>query len=210
MQQVSVNPTAHPSLAIRGGLLFRNNSLVLSRTFSHIPKILEEFHSSLQGGHSGFFRTYKRISAVFYWEGMKQDIKDFISKCQACQQRKIDTLKPAGLLQPLPIPTRVWSDISMDFIGGLPRIGKKDTLLVVVDRLTKYAHFVLLGHPYDAKEVVASFCAEIVRLHGFPESIVSDRDAIFLSHFWKELFKLAGTKLKYSTHSILKLMDRPR
>lgn len=88
--------------------------------------------AELQGGHSGFFRTYKRVAGVFYWQGMKNDIKQFITQCHQCQQSKTKTLAPAGLLQPLPIPSKVWSEISMDFIGGLPRVGKQDTILVVL------------------------------------------------------------------------------
>jgi len=81
----------------------------------------------------------------------------------------------------------------MDFIGGLPKAQGKDNILVVVDRLTKYAHFFALSHPYTAKEVAELFIKELVRLHGFPASIVSDRDRLFMSLFWKELFKKAGT-----------------
>ena len=87
----------------------------------------------------------------------------------------------------------------MDFFFGLPRVKGKDTIMVVVDRLTKYAHFFPLGHPFSAKEVALCFIDGVVRLHGFPSSIVSDRDPLFLSHFWQEMFKAAGTKLKYST-----------
>lgn len=120
-------------------------------------------------------------------------------RCQQCQQSKVETMSPAGLLQPLPIPTKVWNDISMDFIGGLPRVVKHDTIFVVVDRLTKSAHFILLGHAYSASEVAHSFINNIVKLHGFPETIVSDRDKIFLGQFWKTLLKQSGTTLKYST-----------
>lgn len=87
----------------------------------------------------------------------------------------------------------------MDFIGGLPKAMGKDTILVVVDRFTKYAHFFALAHPYNAKEVAELFVREVVKLHGFPTSIVSDRDRVFLSTFWSEMFKLAGTKLKFSS-----------
>ncbi|KAL3016347.1 hypothetical protein AAZX31_06G208600 [Glycine max] len=93
----------------------------------------------------------------------------------------------------------VWTDISMDFIGGLPKAPGKDIILVVVDRLTKYAHFFALSHPYPAKEIAELFIKEVVRLHGFPASIVFGRDKIFMCLFWKELFKKAGTQLKMST-----------
>ncbi|WVY94335.1 hypothetical protein V8G54_033423 [Vigna mungo] len=112
--------------------------------------------------------------------------------CEICQRNKYQALTPSGLLQPLSIPTQVWSDVSMDFIGGLPNAGGKDTILVVVDRLTKYAHFIAMSHPYTAKDVAKIFLKEVVRLHGFPSSIVTDRDRT-------ELFKLTETKLQFSS-----------
>lgn len=108
-------------------------------------------------------------------------------------------LAPTSLLQPIPIPTKVWTGISMDFIGGLPRVEKHDTILVVVDRLTKYAHFILLGHLYTASEVASSFINNIVKLHGFPKAVIFDRDKLFLSQFSRAMFKHARTKLKYNT-----------
>ncbi|KAG6508994.1 hypothetical protein ZIOFF_034377 [Zingiber officinale] len=92
-----------------------------------------------------------------------------------------------------------WPDISMDFIEGLPRVKGKSVLFVIVDRLSKYAHFIPLAHPYTAISVVGIFFTEIFRLHGMPESIVSDRDKVFLSSFWQELFRLCGTKLSFSS-----------
>ena len=102
-------------------------------------------------------------------------------------------------MQPLPIPNLVWEDLSIDFITGLPKSKGFEAVMVVVDRLSKYSHFILLKHPYTAKTVAEVFVKEVVRLHGKPNSLVSDRDPLFVSHFWRELFKLQGTTLKMSS-----------
>ena len=198
-EQVIQNPKCVPHYVVRHGKLFFKGRLVPPRTSSLIPTILHTFHDSVIGGHSGQLQTYKRIATELFWEGMKSDIKSYIDQCPVCQQNKIQALSPAGLLQPLPIPNRIWEDISMDSIEGLPRSKGFDTILVVVDRLSKYAHFLTLGHPFSAKTVATLFIKEVVRLHGYPRSIVSDRDRMFLSHFWKEMFRLQGTQLKRST-----------
>ena len=121
---------------------------------------------------------------------MKKHVKKFIQQCDVCQRNKVENLSPAGLLQSLPIPTQVWSDISVDFIDGLPISQGKTTIFVVVDRLSKYAHFVPISHPYTAVGVAQVFFEQIFRLHGMPRSIVCDRDIAFTSAFWKELFRL--------------------
>ncbi|XP_031285503.1 uncharacterized protein LOC116144186 [Pistacia vera] len=120
--------------------------------------------------------TYKRIAAVVFWEGIRWDVQKFVQACATCQVNKHSSLRLAGLLQPLPIPTQVFDDLSMDIIGGIPRAKGYDTIFVVVDRLTKYSHFLWLAHPYTAKDVTNVFTCEVVKLHGFPQSIVSDRD----------------------------------
>jgi hypothetical protein len=130
---------------------------------------------------------------------MKQAVDDFIKQCVICQQAKHSHTHPAGLLQPLPIPQGVWQDLSMDFIEGLPKSQGYSVILVVVDRLTKYAHFVAVKHPYTAADIAELFMDNIVKLHGLPHSIVSDRDTIFVSSFWKQLFKLYRVKLNLST-----------
>ena len=97
------------------------------------------------------------------------------------------------------MPEHVWSNIAMDFVEGFPRVGGKSVILTVVDRFSKMAHFITFSHPYSASSVARAFFDNIVRLHGFPCSIVSDRDTIFTSNFWEELYKLAGVTLLRSS-----------
>ncbi|KAL9437883.1 hypothetical protein AB3S75_023702 [Citrus x aurantiifolia] len=178
---VAQNQTPGP-YTVRNGLLFFKERVVVPRTLRE--SLLYEAHDTKIGGHSGVLRTYKRLSQQFYWPAMFQAVREYVSKCKVCQQVKFDTLKPAGLLQPLPIPCQVWDDISLDFVEGLPSSQGKDTILVVVDRLSKFAHFISLTHPFSAKIVAEKFVEHVVKLHGMPKSIISDRDPIFISKFW--------------------------
>jgi hypothetical protein len=162
-------------------------------------KLIAALHSSAVGGHSGAQATYQRVKRLFAWTGMKTAIEEFVRQCDTCQHAKHTHSHPAGLLQPLPVPAGAWRDITMDFIDGLPVSDGFDAILVVVDRFTKYAHFIPLRHPYSAPKVARVFVDNIVKLHGMPHSITSDRDAIFTSNFWKLLFKTLGTKLQYTT-----------
>jgi hypothetical protein len=107
----------------------------------------------------------------------------FIRSCDVCQHAKPDRAKSPGLLQQLPFPTAKWEVISMDFMEGLPRSGSADALLVVVDKLSKYAHFIPLRHPFTAATVARLFLDNIYRLHGMPLEIISDRDRVFTSAF---------------------------
>jgi len=162
-------------------------------------KIIAALHSSPIGGHSGIQATYYRVKQLFHWKGMKQDVEHFVKQCTICQQAKHEHSHPAGLLQPLPLPQGAWQDISLDFIEGLPLSGGSNVILVVVDRFTKYAHFLALKHPFTATKVAKCLLDSVVKLHGVPRTMVSDRDRIFLSSVWKELFTLLDTKLLYST-----------
>ena len=118
------------------------------------------------------------MAASFYWVGMKADIQRFVDHCGVFQKNKHSNLAPTGLLQPLPIPNIFWEDISMDFIKGLPLSKNVDSILVDIDRLSKYGHFISLHHPFSLNSAASLFIMEIVRLHGFPKSILSDRKKI--------------------------------
>ena len=161
-------------------------------------KLIKLFHEGSLGGHSGMMATMKRLSTVFTWKGMQSQVRDFIRRCDVCQRFKYETVATPGLLQPLPIPVSAWSQISMDFIDGLPVSKGKDVVMVVVDRLTKYAHFMDLKHPYTAAMVAQTFIDHVFKLHGLPHTIVSDRDPVFTSKFWRELFKIQGVDLHLS------------
>jgi hypothetical protein len=125
--------------------------------------------------------------------------KTLCGHVQTCQKYKSEHLHPAGLLQPLPVPSIVWADIGIDFVEALPRVHGKTVILSVVDRFSKYCHFVPLAHPYTAESMAQAFFTDTVRLHGIPQSIVSDRDPVFTSVFWRELLRLMGTKLHMSS-----------
>ena len=114
---------------------------------------------------------------------MKEDVLKHIKECMVCQQSKSEQIFPAGLFQPLPILEQKWESISMDFITGLPKVQGKDCIYVVVDRLTKYAHFFPITSNFKASQVAELFFKEIFRLHGLPRNIVSDRDSRVLISF---------------------------
>lgn len=124
---------------------------------------------------------------------------DFVKKCITCQRAKSDHTYPRGLLQPLPIPQRTREDIAMDFIVGLPNAKGFTVGMVVVDRLAKFRHFVPIKTYFSSTSVAATFIQNIVKLHGIPKSIVTNRDKVFLSRFWNSLFHAMGTTLSMST-----------
>ena len=199
MENLKKNAEEGSKFQVEKGRLLYKGRMVVSQTSTLIPKILHTFHDSILGGHSGFLRTYERISGELYWRGMKAEIKKYVEQCEICQRNKYEATKPAGVLQPIPIPDRILEDWTMDFIEGLPLAGGVNVIMVVVDRLSKYSYFISLRHPFSAKQVASIFIDRIVSKHGIPKSIITDRDKIFLSNFWKELFATMGTILKRST-----------
>ncbi|KAL0539556.1 hypothetical protein IC582_023772 [Cucumis melo] len=187
------------SISSDGGLVFERRLFVPSDSVIK-TELLSEAHSSPFSMHPGSTKMYQDLKRVYWWRNMKREVAEFISRCLVCQQVKAPRQKPAGLLQPLSIPEWKWENVSMDFITGLPRTLRGFTVIwVVVDRLTKSAHFVPGKSTYTASKWAQLYMSEIVRLHGVPVSIVSDRDARFTSKFWKGLQTAMGTRLDFST-----------
>ena len=126
-------------------------------------------------------------------------MKRHVKECDICQRLKYETCHVVGLLQPLPIPDKPWLDVSMDFVEGLPKFHSKDVVLVVVNRLTKFVHFIPLSHPYMAAKVANLYLQHVFKLQAMPASIVSDRDPVLTFHFWQELMRLQEVQLAMSS-----------
>ncbi|CAL9012821.1 unnamed protein product, partial [Prunus brigantina] len=185
IQSVRTNPNSLPHYNWAHDKLYYKHRLFVPATATWRDQILAEFHNPPTAGHSSYLRTYKCIIRI--------------NACDTCQRNKYESIHPPGLLQPLLIPETIWQDIAMDFVEGLPSSHGKNCILVVVDRLSKYGHFVALKHPYTAAQVAQLFIKEIFLLHGLPRTIVSDRDPTFLSQFWTAFFQSQGTKLCHSS-----------
>ena len=158
-----------------------------------------ELHTCPVGGHLGFLKIYHKVKKDFIWDDLKYDIQKFVAECLVFQKNKVETIKTPGLLQPLSIPSQLWEEISMDFITGLPKSEGKSVIMVVVDRITKYAHFFALSHPFKTSIVATTFINTIQKLHENPRVIVSDRDPIFTGNFWTKLFSCLGIELAHSS-----------
>ncbi|KAK5842666.1 hypothetical protein PVK06_005048 [Gossypium arboreum] len=180
-------------------LRFRSR-LCVPKNSELISMILNEAHCSRMSIHPGSTKMYNDLKRQFWWPGMKRDISEFVSRCLICQQVKAEHQVPSGLLQPIMIPEWKWDRVTMDFVSGLPlSVSKKDAIWVVVDRLTKSAHFIPVRTDFSMDKLAELYVSQIVRLHGVPISIVSDRDPRFTSRFWKKLQDALGTKLHFST-----------
>ena len=146
--------------------------------------ILEEAHMAPYAKHLGTTKMYRTLQPHYWWPTMKKDVAEYVARCLTCQQIKIEHQAPAGKLRPLPIPEWKWERITIDFIVGLPRTARRhDAIWVIVDHLTKMAHLLPIRQDNSLDKLARMYGHEVVRLHGVPTAIVSDRDPRFTSLF---------------------------
>ena len=159
-------------------------------------QILDEAHTSRLSIHLGSNKMYQNLKQQFWCTRMKREIAKYVSECDIYRRVKASHLRSAGTLQPLSIPEWKWEDISMDFIVGLPRTQKGyDSIWVIVDHLTKAAHFLPVKTTYLTKQYAELYMNRILSLHGVPKTIISDRGTQFIAHFWEQLHASLGTRL---------------
>lgn len=186
------------SYFLQEGYLFKGTQLCIPES-SLREFIITEAHSGGLAGHFGRDKTLSQIREQFYWPRMVRDISRHVNRCKTCRLAKTHG-QNTGLYTPLPVPTTPWEDINIDFVVGLPRTQRsKDSIMVVVDRFSKMAHFVPCSKTLDASHVAELYFREIVKLHGIPKTITSDRDSKFVGHFWRTLWRKLGTKLQFSS-----------
>ncbi|GJY57583.1 putative reverse transcriptase domain-containing protein [Tanacetum coccineum] len=162
--------------------------------------IMHESHKSKYSIHPGSDKMYQDLKQLYWWPNMKADIATYVSKCLTCSKVKAEHQNPSGLLVQPEIPEWKWEKITMDFITKLPKtVNGYDTIWVIVDRLTKSAHFLPMRETDPMEKLMKLYIKEVVTRHGVPVSIISDRDGRFMSLFWKALHKALGTRLHMST-----------
>jgi hypothetical protein len=176
------------------GILWFGDRLVVPKDPELRKKILDEAHLSKLSMHPSSNKMYHDLRSLYWWTRMKREFAKYISECDTCQRVKASHLKVADPLQPLPIPSSKWEDICMDFIVGLPNTSwNHDSIWVIVDRLTKTSHFLPVHTTHRTEKYAEVYIDQIVRLHGIPRTIVSDRGAPFVARFWEQLQESLGT-----------------
>ena len=189
-----------PSYTMKNGLWWKGDKLVIPAAHDLRVTLLREAHDSHYSGHLGFKKTLDLLTRHYWWPHMRREVMQYTTTCDSCQRMKSSNQKPAGLLHPLPTPERNWECVSMDLITDLPLTPRGfDSVLVVVDRLSKMTHFAPCLKTISSLQLAELFAREITRLHGFQKSIVMDRDPRFTNHFWRNLCAIYGTKLALST-----------
>lgn len=199
LAELSLSQSGMGDFQLQQGIIRHKGKIWLGNHQEAKQAVLLALHNSGLVGHSGVHATYQRIKGLFSWKGLKKDVQQYVLSCDICQQAKVEHCKTPGLLQPLPVPLQAWNKISLDFAEALPKSGGFDTVLVVIDKFTKFAKFIPLSHPFTTLIVAQAFITHVYDTFGMPQFIISNRDRIFTSALWQELFKLEDVKLNMSS-----------
>ncbi len=196
---LSLHPEGQGGYKLVNGIIQLNGKISLGQHAAAKQAVMLALHDSGIGGHSGQAATYQQIISLFTWSSLRKDVHQFVQQCETCQRAKVEHGSTPGLLQPVPVPLQAWHTVCMDFIEGLHKSGKFDTILVVIENFSKFAKFIPLSHPFTTLTVAKAFITNVYDIFGMPKVIVSDRDRIFTSALWQELFRLADVKLNMSS-----------
>lgn len=185
---------------VENGLVYTTGRRIFVPKWGNLRRtLIKEGHDIVWAGYPGQKRTLALLEASYYWPHMRDDIEVYVRTCLVCQQDKVEHKVPGGLLEPLPVAEKTWDNVTMDFITCLPNSEGFGTIMVVIDRFSKYATFTATIANCKAKEAARLFLRDVVKHWGIPKHIISDRDPRFTGAFWKELFNLLGSKLHFST-----------
>ena len=195
---ISEHPEQFPRYEIRDGMIYVDDGRLCIPSCKETREALLRQHHDNEN-HFGFKKTREALARQYFWPGLAKDVGKYVKSCTTCIRNKSTTQAPLGFLHPLPIPNERFSDIAMDFIGPLPKSRGFDTLLVITDRLTDYVMIEPLLGTATAEDIARLVYRTWYRRFGLPKSIVSDRDKLFISKFWKELHRLLDIKIKLST-----------
>ncbi|GAA5944073.1 hypothetical protein JCM1841_001868 [Sporobolomyces salmonicolor] len=196
--EVVRNLGSSKEFSMKDGLIyFESNRIVVPAVEELCEALLHDGHDAL--GHLGSKKTLSSLSSSFFWPGMRKDMERYVESCDGCQRHKSRTTRKAGKLHLLPVPPRAFSDVALDFVGPLPSSDGKDILLTITDRLTGYTHLFPCRSKDGAKEIADIFFRGWFALFGLPERVVSDRDKLFTSKFWRVLHSRLGISLQLST-----------
>jgi hypothetical protein len=191
--------TKHYELDSSRGVWMTGEQVVVPNNPQLKRRILAEVHDARYAGHSGITKTYERMARSFWWPDMREAVDLYVRMCDACQRNKSSSQRKAGLLTPLPVPGRRWASVSCDLIVKLPISDGHDSILVFVDRLSKMVHLRATTESITAKDFASIFEQEVIRLHGVPEDLVTDRGTQFNNHFWREVMALLGIQPRMSS-----------
>ena len=198
LKRSGIKPIKDEEWSIKDGLVLKEEKIYVPEGILRV-EVIWRHHDTIVGGHGGRWKTMELIGRNYWWPGMTKEVVKYVEGCNLCQRHKNRTEAPAGKLMPNSIPEKPWRHISANFIVKLPLVQGYDAILVVYDCLTKMAHFIPTTERTSAVGLARLFRDNVWKLHGLPESIISDRGAQFTAGMMRELNKRLGIRTKLST-----------